>query len=68
MWLGFRFGRVGYVPNVLCRNPDCNELLPWDRRPRRWELCPSCRFAYGRGALLAGVVGALVTVLAKLLG
>jgi len=67
MWLGFRFTSARPRP-TFCRNPECSDLVPVRRALPRWELCPSCRLAYTRGALVAGAIGFLVTLVAKLLG
>lgn len=48
----------------VCKIPGCGDRLPaWTR----WRLCPSCRLAYGRGALLAAGVALVVQLLEKLL-
>lgn len=41
----------------ICRNPNCMEVLGWRNAG---GLCPSCRWAFGRGMLLAGVAGFVI--------
>lgn len=62
----FRIRRaIPHGGNQQCRNPRCGDRL--GVFAGRWELCPSCRLAYQRGALVAGVAGALITWLLKVI-
>lgn len=65
---GWHWRRPKFWSEVACANPKCREPLKrtkaWERATR-WQLCPSCRLAFGRGALLAGVVGFLYHLVAR---
>lgn len=43
--------------SYVCRNPRCRERLRWQSAG---GFCPSCRRAFGRGALLAGAIGFVI--------
>jgi len=58
---GFRFRGA---PGWFCQVPLCGVHL--GNRPRRWEFCPSCRLAFGRGAVVAALAGVAWRILETL--
>lgn len=65
MLTAFRFFRTERWLPPICRNPLCGDWLPVKRRRQRWELCPSCRLAYRRGATIAAVLAFVVEVISR---
>lgn len=51
--------------NVASECKNCGEeLVPFTR----WKLCPSCRVAYGKGAAIMFVLGAIIELIKWLFG